>query len=479
MPGNFIKLVSYKTELNHYLPTYASEAESDTPSFDSTPLWTYYTPDDPLINSGWANLYAVDGTEYNFVNTSISSFITRVLASYRTFTDVTNNLDGSIPQFTSSKFYPRWKDEEQYEQLGNLFPPIQVTVEDDAPFYQTREGPGMTPPESQVGLSWICPWTIKSNGGSGLSQALNIDCNVSYKFTKNGANVRDSVPFKIVYYRDKGSWDPNTGAYDPIYYNELIPDTSSKMQEYDVEGYYSGRIATGTRRSTTCLVWPVPAGEQYPYVNYQNTSTHGLFLAANGSCWNIGAEIKVKVHIWKCPPKLCLFYRNKDKDGGGLPYCNWKTGTPYRDATPSLYYYYDQPSRTNEPAYYQYDKVCSRIYGPGDGSPYDETWKFEGGIRTGVEYSTLDKAYNLHYWGTAFSMDTDSELNVEQEVLEYTITIGEDNTYYCDGSLREEVEMTPEGFLIANVVIPPIEGYITYIKDFEVTSITKPPATPP
>jgi hypothetical protein len=476
MPGNIIKLVSYKTELNHYIPTAAASAEFNTPSYDSTPYWGYYPPDNPTLNSGWSY-----GTfaEWSIVNPTIDTLISTVLASYTEITDVTDNLDGSVTGFVSSKFYPRWKDEGQYEQLGNLFPPIQVTVEDDAPFYQTREGPGMTPPESQVGLSWICPWTIKS-GGAGLSQQLNIDCNVSYKFTKNGANVRDSVPFKIVYYRDKGEWlGPPFNIYDPITHNEWIPDISSKLQLYDTDGFYDGRIATGTRRLAPCKVWPVPAGEEYPYVNYQNTSTHGLFLAANGSCWNIGAEIKVKVHIWKCPPKFCLYYRNHDKDGGGIPYTNWKTGVPYRDATPDFYYRYEHAINPRQPAYFQYDKVCSRIYGPGDGSPYDETWKFEGGIWTGVEYSTLDKAYNLHYWGTVFTMDTDSELNVEHEVKEFTITIGEDNTYYCDGSLREEVEMTPEGFKIADVVIPPVEGYITYIKDFEVTSIKKPPATPP
>ena len=33
------------------------------------------------------------------------------------------------------------------------------------------------------------------------------------------------------------------------------------------------------------------------------------------------------------------------------------------------------------------------------------------------------------------------------------------------------------GFKISDIVLPPIEGYITYIKDFEVTSVKKPPAT--
>lgn len=480
IPGNVLKLVSYKTKLNHYVPTKALDYSSDTPSWDSSPHWATFTPENPSLNSGrFLNESYIYYDEITDIASSMASWLDSVVSSYTEITDETDNLDGSVENFVSSVFYPRWTAETGYDNQGNLFPPIQVSVADGDPFYQTREGPGMTAPAYQVGLPWICPWAINSNNGSGISQYINIDCNVSYKFTNDGDHERDSVAFKIVYYRDKGDWNDYFQIYDPVIHNELIPDKSAYLKSYDTEGFYAGKINEGTYRNTRCKIWPCPSGSDYPYVNYENTATHGLFLDANGSCWNIGTEIKVKVHIWKAPPKFCLYYRNKEETGGGLAYVNWKTGIPAYGSTPATYVYY-KAFNTTYPAYYQEDKVCHRIFGPASGSPYDGTFKFEGGVDSGVEYTESEPtALNLHYWGTVFTIDTDSELCVEHDVREFTVTIGEDNTYYCDGELREGVEMTPNGFKVADVVIPAVEGYITYIKDFEVTSVKKPPATAP
>jgi hypothetical protein len=473
IPGNILKLVSYKTELNHYIPTYAASADSNIPSYDSEGIWTT-DPSPPPGNSGhyipdsWLYDYTGDNVEYEYIDTlpQFTSFISGLKASWTHFTDVTNNIDGDVEGFTSSTFYPRWNAESEYEQTGLLEPPISVTIEDDPTFYQTREGPAMTPPEDQSGTNWICPWTVGRVPESGLNQRLKIDQNVSYKFTKAGSHTDSSVAWKIVYPWGKGAYYPSTNTYvPPPFGNTRIADESPRLKSYSTSGQYGDKIIASSYRTTICTVYPTLIGEEFAYVNYQNTSTHGLFLAANGSCWNIGTELKVKVHIWKCPPRFCLYYRNKDKDGGGYPYDNWRRGL---EATLTAVYDGGEPY------------VMPRIIGPATGTFNDGDFRFEGGADSGVDYSIPEpKAIHLHYWGTVFAPDTDSELNVEHEVLEFTITIGEDNTYTCNGDPREGVEMTPFGFKLEDIELEPIEGYITYIKDFEVTSITKPPATPP
>ena len=468
IPGNILKLVSYKTELNHFIPTLAAGAEFNIPSYDSTSYWIdnpnpahlpyLYSKRAPYSWDPPVEPPPYTGNEYETINSVFSSFISSVSASWTEITDVTDNIDGDVEVFTSSTFYPRWKEESEYEQTGLLNPPISVTIGDDPTFYQTREGPAMTPPEDQSGTYWICPWTVGQVGGSGLNQRLNIDCNVSYKFTNDFDHAAGSVAQRIV--TPFGKVDPSTFDYPT---NATVADESAYNQSTGTNGVIPDKIAAGTYRTAYFTFWPKPDGSDYPYYNYENKATHGLFLAANGSCWNIGTELKVKVHIWKCPPKFCLYYRNKDKDGGGLAYNNWLRGLPA------------QSGGVNDGGG---PYVSNLIAGPATGTFNDGDFRFEGGAWSGVDYSIPEpKAIHLHYWGTVFTLDTDSELNVEHEVQEFTITIGEDNTYYCDGTPREEVEMTPEGFKIADVIIPPVEGYITYIKDFEVTSVKKPPVT--
>lgn len=468
IPGNILKIVSYKTELNHYIPTKAVDADSDIPSYDSTSYWIA-NPATPGPNvypyrvpfSWTPSNPPPGGNEWETINDYVvNTFIAGISASWTAITDVTDNIEGDVEGFTPSVFYPRWTAEAAYEQTGQLTPPIEVSLTGDDPFYQTREGPAMTEPTSQIGTYWICPWTVGRVGG-GLNQRLNIDCNVSYKFTNDGEHADNSVAGAIVW--PFGKFDPST---DPDYpTNAEIADESAYNQATGINGVIPDKIDAGTRRTAYFTFWPKPEGSDYPYYNYENTATHGLFLAANGSCWNIGTELQVKVYIWKAPPKFCLYYRNKDKDGGGRAYRNWLRGLPA------------QSGGVNDGGQ---PYVAFRIVGPATGTFNDGDFRFEGGLDSGVDYSIPEpKAIQLHYWGTVFAPDTDSEECVEHEVLEFTVTIGEDNTNYCDGSPREGVEMTPQGFKLEDIVIPPVEGFITYIKDFEVTSITKPPASPP
>ena len=467
IPGNILKLVSYKTELNHFIPTLAVGADSNIPSYDSTIYWidNEYPPGPNVypkrVPYGWTpGNPPPGGIEWATVNSVVASFIASISASWTEITDVTDNIGGDVEGFTPSEFYPRWTAEEAYEQSGQLTPPIEVALTGDDPFYQTREGPAMTEPTSQIGTYWICPWTVGRVPESGLNQRVNIDCNVSYKFTDDGEHAVGSVAGAIVW--PLGKIDPSIYD-DPI--NAEIPDESAYNQATGITGNIPDKIAAGTYRTAGFTFWPKPEGGTYPYYNYENKATHGLFLAADGSCWNIGTELQVKVYIWKCPPKFCLYYRNKDKDGGGLAYNNYLRGLPAQSGG---------VNDGGEPY------VAYQISGPATGTFNDGDFRFEGGADSGVDYSIPEpKAIQLHYWGTVFAPDTDSELNVEHEVLEFTITIGEDNTYTCNGDPREGVEMTPFGFKLEDIELEPIEGYITYIKDFEVTSITKPPASPP
>lgn len=463
IPGNVLKLVSYKTELNHFIPTYAADADFNIPSYDSEGLWQYV----PSPSSGYSNYYinpydihdyeTGQDIEYWYVDglTQFTSFVSGLKDSWTEITDVTDNINGDVEQFIPSIFYPRWTAESEYERAGQLNLPIEVSLTGDDPFYQTREGPAMTAPGSQVGTYWICPWTVGRVPESGLNERLSIDCNVSYKFTKDGTHASGSVADLIVYPWGKYEYTPEG--------NMAIADESPRLKSYDTDGFIAGKIPSGTYRYTLCTIWPVLEGEDYPYVNYENTATHGLFLASNGSCWNIGTELKVKVHIWKAPPKFCLYYRNEAKDGGGTAYDNWKSA--YAGATSGFLTGY-------------YPAVSTRIYGPGTGLFDDMTFRFEGGLASGVDYSIPEpKNLKLHYWGTVFAPDTESEACEEHDVLEFTVTISEENTYQCDGTPREGVSMTPYGFKVADVVIPAVEGFITYINDFEVTSVKAPGTT--
>jgi hypothetical protein len=98
----------------------------------------------------------------------------------------------------------------------------------------------------------------------------------------------------------------------------------------------------------------------------------------------------------------------------------------------------------------------------------------ETGEPTGVPYSIASpNATNLHYWGCAFAPDYDHPNCEEVETLSFTVTISETNTYKCDGTERPGVTYTHYGVKLDDIELPLIEGFITYIKDYEVISVTK------
>jgi len=76
-----------------------------------------------------------------------------------------------------------------------------------------------------------------------------------------------------------------------------------------------------------------------------------------------------------------------------------------------------------------------------------------------------------------FAPDYESEKCVEHEVKEYTVVVSAGNTYECDGTARPGVDYTSFGVKLHDIVLPKIEGYITYIKDYEVTSVKGPDLT--
>ena len=234
IPGNILKIVSYKTELNHYIPTKAVDADSDIPSYDSEGIWVS-NPPPTATYSGYQIPSSVlndpitgNNIEYLYINSlgQFSSFVTGFKNSWTEITDVTDNIEGDVEGFTPSIFYPRWTAEAAYEQTGQLNPPIEVSLTGDDPFYQTREGPAMTEPTSQIGTYWICPWTVGRVGG-GLNQRLNIDCNVSYKFTNADVWTLNKVSSEIVY-----PWGiaPGVGLI-------AIADESPRLQNYDTDGF--------------------------------------------------------------------------------------------------------------------------------------------------------------------------------------------------------------------------------------------------
>jgi len=469
IPGNFIYIASYKTELNHYLPTAATEADTNLPSYDSTSLLRDYDPPFEPGNSGkyLADLDVDIRREMELVKTTeaVASLLSSVKSSFTHITDVTDVLDDPTVNFTSSKFYPRWAAESEYAQYGMLNTPIEITIGEEPTFYQTREGPANTPPAEQVGVYWIQPWGV-GRINDGLGQRLNIDCNVSYKFTKDATVTSTSyltTAYNITYPWVRFAPDP----LDPDHVNREIPDVASWQYSYGVTGYYADAAPAGSNRTVGCQFFPILSGEDYAYVNYENKSTHGLFLSADGSCWNIGTEITVKVYIWKAPPKSCLFYKSTTDTplplGNGWWWYNWKfdaSGTP-----------------TYERHYQSWPTICVNPGGPGTGTFTEGNFRFEGGVDSDVPYSIAEpKPVNLHYWGCVFAMDTESELCVEHEVREFTITVEEGNTYTCNGDPKEGVSMSQFGFKVADIELPPIEGYITFIKDFEVTSVKRPPS---
>lgn len=466
LPKNALTIVCYKTELNHIYPDAAKSSQAeDLCITDSSAALVAYPPlpaiQPPAGNTGY---YIDTSLYYPILQTFYDDFYANVIDSFHVYTDVTNLLDEPPPEntITPLPLYPRWKDEDPWDRFGyDINEPLYVTPEEDHgdPFYQTREGPASEEPATQTPSDWICPWKVAFSNVDGLlysQQQLQFD--YSFKFSYAGTNTFGSVERSIVY-----PWE------DYSLSSRLIADKSTWTRNQGPDGDPAKAAPEGEYVTVYGAFGDNFTGET---VKYESKSTHGLFLTAKGSCWNLGTVLEVKVYIWKAPPKKCFFpnnfpYTNSyETITGAYSWLNWKN--------------YFTPGFGPDPTYQtalDYNGVKTNLPGPinGRGTEEDPQSSFQTGIPTGTNYTHEEpKAVHLHYWGCAFAPDREAETCVEVEVLEFTVTVGEDNTYLCDGTEREGVEYTPFGVRLENIELPVLEGFITYIKDFEVTSVKAP-----
>ncbi len=462
LPKNSLVIVCYKTELNHYFPDAAKDALGNIPTFDTTDA-LYYPP--PPGTGSVLNTGSYPGTtEQDLVNAWNTSFNGVVTASFAAHTNVTNILEIPMPSPGVSipwPIFPRWTDETEYDRFGyDINPAVLIAPTVGLPYYQTRTGESSTPKPEQSPLDYICPWYVASSGGL-LYSELRIQCDYSYKFTEAGNYdyLTQGTEWSIVYpwYKFDG-----LGYGRPMW----LPDEASWQYTQNDYGDTSQPYPAGAYRANTYgLIKPTPAGPDSAFVRYESKATHGLFLDADGSCWNMGTTLKVKVHIWKAPPKRCFFANNETDtayNGYAVTYTNFMRGFP------TTYKQYEETLNT-----YSWTNLPGPI--KGRGTPSDPFLGWETGVPTQIDYSLpVPKPVDAHYWGCVFTPDFDSELCEEVEVLDFTVLIDESNTSYCDGGARPGVEYTDFGVKLQDIVLPTIEGFITYIKDFEVYEVINP-----
>ena len=461
LPRNYLTIVCYKTELNHYFPDAAKDALSNIPPFDTTDA-LYNDGSITVLNTGlWPGT-----TEQDLLNTWETTFNATVASSFSAHTDVTDLLTTPLPVpglHEPGYIFPRWTAETAYERFGYEISPaflIDPPVGDS--YYQTRTGITSTPKSEQEPLDYISPWYVASSGGL-LYSELRVQCDFSYKFTEAGAYDYYTQPtqFDIVY-----PWTYNQGAGPMIGWLIYLADEASWQYTQDEYGNTTNPYPAGAYRTINSLIKPQPGGPDTAFVRYESKATHGLFLEANGSCWNLGTTLRVKVHIWKCPPKRCFWPNNETataSNGYAYSFINWERGLP------TTYKEYELAfSQMNS------TRLPGPIKGRGSIDPPDPFLGWETGVPTQLDYTLpVPKPVDAHYWGCVFSPDYDSELCEEVEVKDITVVLDETNTYLCDGTDRPGVEYTQYGFKVQDIELPTIEGFITYIKDFEVYEVIK------
>jgi hypothetical protein len=467
LPRNYLTIVCFRTELNHYFPDAAKDALFNIPTFDTT---------DALYDTGGGTRLNTGGdpgtTEQDLVNAWNTDFNTTVADSFAAHTNVTDLLETPLPVpglHEPGRIFPRWTGETEYDRFGyEISPYFIITPAVGLPYSQTRTGGSTTPKFDQDPLDYITPWFVASSTGV-LYSELRLQCDFSYKFTDAGEYDYSTHPteWSIVY-----PW----GEYFDSTYGRLfyLADEASWQYTQDDYGntsnpYPSGGFRTGDQSgypySQAGFAKPEPDGAGSAFVKYESTATHGLFLDADGSCWNLGTTLKVKVHIWKAPPKRCFYANNETTtayNGFAYSYTNWKQGLPGTTYTE----YLPSGPGTN----------TTNLPGPikGRGTLSDPYLGWETGVPTQIDYTLpIPKPADAHYWGCVFTPDFDSEFCEEVEVLDFTVIIDETNTHYCDGAGRPGVGYTPYGVKLEDIELPALEGFITYIKDFEVYEILK------
>lgn len=465
LPKNFLTITCYRTVLNHRFPRYAYDNLGQTDSYDSTPALSSTAPyplilDDPMASTD----------EKRLLEAYVTSFMNHVESSFVTLTDVTDILEDPTSYTGNLRtLYPRWKDETEWDMGVQPYEDaIHITPTTGDAYWQTRDGTPTTAPYDQHAVDFISPWYVSIDPDDNVMKSLTRKfCDFSYKFTATGTTL-DGDGHLIPEYCITDPW-----SEPALYPTNLLPDTASWQYSRDEAGSTYYKYPSGCYRSVLCYdVVPKKEDGSRDYCNYQSTALHGLFLDSRGSCWNMGTVLQVRVHIWKAPPKRCFFPNNvntRPTNGYSNSFTNWKVGTPAH------------PSGLDEG--YHADKTpITRLTGPAYGHPgtrhdslHPGLQYFQTGNPTQVDYTIAEpNAVNLHYWGCVFAPDYDSERCVEHEVLTYTITIDETNTYFCDGTSRDGVDYTAYGVKVADIPLEAVEGYITYIQDYEVTAITKP-----
>lgn len=468
LPKNTLVIVCYKTELNHYFPDAAKDALYNIPTLDTTSALYDDGMGNTVLNTGsWPGTTEQDVVEA--WNTNMNSV---VAGSFDAHTDVTDLLATPLPVpglHPPGQIFPRWTAEGAWDRFGyEISPYFTITPAVGQPYSQTRTGESTTPKANQDPLDYICPWYVASSGGS-LYSELRVQCDFSYKFTADGVYNYYTHPteFQIVYpwsLGDIATYGRSVKVADEASWQYSQDDYGNTTNPYPSGAYRTGD-QSGIPYGTFGFIKPEPDGPGSAYVNYQSTATHGLFLDADGSCWNLGTILKVRVHIWKAPPKRCFFPNNETTnayDGYAFAYTNWMVGLP------TTYTEYEPVNITNNSV---------SLSGPikGRGTLSDPFLGWETGFPTQVDYSIpVPKAVDSHYWGCAFTPDFDSDDCQEHEIKDFTIVIDETNTAYCDGSARPGVTYTAYGVKLQDIVLPALEGFITYIKDFEVYEIIKP-----
>ena len=447
LPRNYVNIVAYKTALNHRFTKIAWVREGVYDAYNSDcindPTSPYYNDEEAYI-AAYSHLLCRD-----------------IFAKFVDETGVVNILDDPTQTPPSLRtLFPRWTDEspwdmgaKPYEDAMQVFP----TSDPTAPYWQTRKGPDSQPPASQEPVDFIAPWYVTYNTDleEPLYQSLTRTFyDFSFKFSSTTYDPANPVPFDLIYpYSNR---DTSLGNR-----YQMIPDTSTWQYSY---GFPSGGY-----RSVVMEVYPKnDEGEMEP-MRWEAEATHGLFVDANGSCWNLGTQLEVKVYIYRAPPKPCFYPRTDDTLGYPAAWTNWKFG-----GYPS--------SPASVPSYMVQSGLSSWFTGRAYGGPgqrhsigYPGLSYVETGLTSELPFSIPEpNPMAIMFWGVCFAPDYDSELCVEHDVLTFTVTIDESNTAYCDASPREGVDYTAFGVKVADIVIPKVEGYITYIQDYEVTEITKP-----
>ena len=446
LPRNYINIVAYKTALNHRFSKIAWEREGVYDAYNSDcindPLSPYFNDE-----QAYSNAYSL-------------ALRQDIFAKFVNDTSVVNILEDPTQTPPSLRtLFPRWTEEtawdmgaQPYEDAMQVYPPSDP----NSPYWQTRDGPDALPPINQQPVDFIAPWYVSYNTDleEPLYQSLTRTFyDFSFKFSSTVYDAENPMKYELVYpYFNRD--------YNFMFFYQTIPDHCTWQ--------YSAGFPAGGYRSPIIEVYPQNDDGEIEPMRWEAEATHGLFIDANGSCWNLGSQIEVKVYIWRAPPKRCFYPKQDDVFGLPSAWTNWKVGGfPGGPFVSADYFTQSQSSSW----------FTGRAYGgPGQrhsigyvGLNYVET-----GFNSELPFSIPEpNPMAIMFWGVCFAPDYDSDLCVEHEVLTFTVTLDESNTYTCDGTPRDGVVYTAYGFKLEDIVIPKVEGFITYIEDYEVTLVTK------